>query len=559
MGFVLQRDLQDLTSNRFDVVVIGGGITGAFLALEIASLGLSVALIEKGDFGAATSSASSKLLHGGIRYLQQGLLHKVRESAFERVRFQNLAPHLCCYVPFIVPAYRGLRKSKALLRAGMYVYEAICLGQNRQLRDRSRYVPRSRSISRDEMRALLPNFPHDHVTGGIVLYESHMYSSERMTLAVLESAAGHGAVLANYVRAESLLNGGKRVFGVRAVNVMDGTHLEIRASLVVNASGPWIPHFNKAAMNRRLNRVVTTHFKGAHIVTRPLTAGHAIVLPTQRGNQGMIGRGGRHIFVIPWREHSLIGTTYGPFNGDLDDVRTSEDDIAALIEDVNGAFGAPILDRSDVLYAYAGLYPLVADVVNPLVYQGTGKYQIVDHSRADGVEGMVSVFGAKFTTARLLAERAMTVIACKLKRNLGKCQTRETALVAGAVGNLEDYRKAKKREYGHRLPEVIIDHLITNYGANLDRVVRLVNSDPALGRRVVPQQNVIVAEIRHAVEHEMAMHLEDFVFRRTGLGTLGNPGREVLVRCADMMGNLLGWDYKAREAEIERTLARFTV
>ena len=209
------RDTPSLASTEFDVLVVGGGITGAFVALDAAARGLTVGLVEKGDFGEATSAASSKLLHGGIRYLQQGQPRKVRESALERIRFQNLAPHLCRYVPFVVPAYRGWQKGRALLRCAMVAYNALCLGQNRHLRVPGRRVPRGRSISKQEIAQLLPGVLSEGITGGVLFYESHMHNSERMTLAVLETAASRGAALANYVQAQSLLSDGRRVSGVR--------------------------------------------------------------------------------------------------------------------------------------------------------------------------------------------------------------------------------------------------------------------------------------------------------------------------------------------------------
>ncbi len=555
----MERNISDLQSTKFDLAIIGGGITGAFLALDAALRGMSVALVEKGDFGAATSSASSKLLHGGIRYLQQGKFHKVRESAFERAYFQSLAPHLTRYVPFIIPTYKGILKGKALLTSGMMTYEALCLGQNGSIKATGKKVPGWRFVSSDEIRNFVPGLQADGITGGVLFHESHMYSSERMTLAVLDTAARHGAVLANQMRAESFLVEGKRISGIRARDLWGGTEIEVRASTVINAAGPWIPLLNSGAGQGHVTGVVTGFSKGAHIVTRSLTNGHALALPTRKKNQGAINRGGRHVFIIPWRDHSLIGTTYGPYKGNLDEVGPQESDVKDLVEDINSALGDEILKRGDVRYAFAGLYPLIEDHINPNIYQGTGKYQVVDHQQKDGLEGLVSVFGAKFITARRLAEKALDVIVRKSSNSYRKCQTRKISLAAGEISDPEAYRRDKTVQYASLVPAEVVGHLITNYGTGIDRLLAMVQKNPKLKECLSPQHGVLAAEVIHAVEFEMALHLEDVIFRRTGLGTLGNPGEVVLSRCADLMSDVLGWGQEAREIELRRTMERFLV
>ena len=544
------RGLSDLAAKSFDLAIIGGGITGACLAHDAALRGLSVALVEKGDFGAATSSASSKLLHGGIRYLQQGMLRKVRESAIERCIFQTLAPHLTRYIPFVIPTYKGLRKGKAPLRFALIIYNALCAGQNRYIRHRSKRVPRGHALSRQEVLDRVPALAASDVTGGIVLYESHMHNSERMTLAFLDSAFRHGATLANYVRVDSLLREGDDVIGVRATDTLTGNELHIRASIVVNAAGPWIPSINKQVCHRKRSEIVTGFSKGAHVVATAITRDCAIALQTQKRSQAVVDRGGRHVFIIPWRGHSLIGTTYSAYRGDLDDVRYAEDDIMELIGDVNSAFGKDLLDRANIVFAYAGIYPLVDDTLNFDIYQGTGRYQVVDHQQTDGVGGLMSVFGAKFTTARLLAEKALDMVTRKIGRSCKPCGTRHRPLVAGDIADLQTFRTEKIRQYASTVSASTVDHLIRNYGTGIEEVMSLAEANTSLAQPVTPGRQVIGAEIVHGVEHEMAVRLEDVVFRRTGLGTLGSPGERAISRCADIMGRILGWSSERRQTEI---------
>ena len=565
----MNRNLSELQSNIFDLVIIGGGITGACLAADAAMRGLSVALVEKGDFGAATSSASSKLLHGGIRYLQQLNFVKVYESAKERIYFQQLAPHLTYYVPFIIPTYTSFTKGKFVMRSAMKLFEIICTGQNNILSDASKRVPASHFLSRQDVKKVVPDLQSDNITGGVVFYESHMYSSERMTLGFIETAQQHGASAANYLEVESFLGADNGcVRGVRVKDLLNGESFDIHSALVVNAAGPWIPMLNNnigqsGGSAKKVEGVINAFSKGAHIITRQLTQGHAVALPTKKQNQAVINRGGRHVFIIPWRGYSLIGTTYRPYKGDLDDVHATENDINEMISDINSALvpdmGIEVLRRDDVLHAFAGIYPLIDDVINTNVYQGTGKYQIVDHSKTDKLDGLVSVFGAKFTTARLLAEKALDQITPRFDKKLGRCKTRSARLASGNIEDIQSFREEQKSRYGSMLAEPVINNLVTNYGANIHRVIELIEADKRLAEELVPDRQIVAAEIVYAARHEMACHLDDFVFRRTGLGTLGSPGEDVLRHCATLMAQELGWDQNRIDREVQQTLSGFPV
>ena len=553
----MKRDISAFGGNKFDIVIVGGGITGAFLALDASLRGFSTALVEKGDFGTATSSASSKLLHGGIRYLQEGRIFKVRESAMERAYFQKLAPHLTRWVPFVIPTYKGFRRGSLLLRAGMAAYEAACLGQNGLFQDPGKKVPRGKYLNKGQVAEVVPGMRLEGLTGGILFFESHMHNSERMVLAVLDTASRAGAKVGNYLRADSFMLEGERVVGIRVRDMVADADFEIRASVVVNAAGPWIPQLNATLAERRSTGIVKAFSKGIHLVTRPLTNGCAIALATRKQNQGMINRGGRHVFIIPWRGYSLVGTSYGPYEGDLDALQPLEEDVLELLADVNSALGSEVLRRGDVRSAFAGIYPLTDDHINPLVYQGTGDYQILDHAEKDGIEGLVSVFGAKYTTARLLAEKAINRIARKLLHRRTRCRTRHVPLVSGQITDLAAYRIAMIERFKGLAPAAAIEQLIFNHGAGAPAILELIRGNPALSEPLLPPYEVLAAEVVHAVLQEQAIRLEDVVFRRTGLGTLGHPGRPALCRCADLMGDVLGWDKSRKDEEIRKIEAGF--
>ena len=550
----------------FNLIIIGGGITGACMAADAAMRGLSVLLIEKRDFGSATSSASSKLLHGGIRYLQQLNILKVRESAQERIYFQQLAPHLTKYIPFIIPTYSSFSKSKFIMKAALKVYEFVCVGLNNILKDKAKRVPPSSFLSREELKKIVPELYAGDITGGVVFHESHMHSSERMTLGFIETAVHHGASAANYLEVLSFIGQEKgHVEGVIVKDLLKGKNFEIKSDIVVNATGPWIPVLNrKIESKQKIKGVVNAYSKGAHILTRQLSQ-YAVALPTKKQNQAVINRGGRHVFIIPWRGYSLIGTTYRPFEGDLDEVCATENDIDEMLGDINSALGssdvsgvdAEILQRKDVIYAYAGIYPLIDDVINTNVYQGTGKYQIIDHSSSDNIQGLFSVFGAKYTTARLLAEKALDQIVPTLNVSSGRCKTRNARLISGDIDDLISFQNDQFSQYGSILPESIIQNLITNYGVNIHHIIDLIKEDASLAEELVAGRLILAAEVVYSVRNEMACHLSDLVFRRTGLGTLGNPGEPILRHCAELMAGELGWNLARINEEVQITLNEF--
>ena len=555
----MRRDLGALEDRAFDLLIIGGGISGACLAHDAALRGLSVALVEQQDFGAATSAASSKILHGGIRYLQHGQLRKLRESALERCRFQAIAPHLTHYVPFLIPTYRGLQKGRAVLRAGVTLHALLCAGQDRAIHDAEKRVPPWRSHTRAETLRLAPVLDDQPaLTGSILVPESHMHSSERMTLAFVKTAAANGAVVANYVAVDALLMEGRAARGVRAhCRLASHAGLEIRARLVVNATGPWLPALNRHFALPRLHRDVTHFSKGVHLVTRAVTDDVALVLPTNRPQQTLFDRGGRHLFVIPWRGRSLIGTTNTPFGGTPDETRSTVEDVRDFLRDLAVTLPRANLTERDVLHAFAGLYPLTAHKIRPEMYQGTGEYQIVDHGRLGHIDGVISVLGAKYTTARRLAELSVNLVVAKLGLDPRPCQTARTPLMGGEIEDLRSFIEQAERRFADRVPPDVVRHLVQQYGREIDAVVGTTSGPPAAPARLAAGRTAIEAEVGFAVRDEMAVQLDDVIFRRTGLGTLGHPGRDCLNRCATLMGNALGWTAPYRAEQIARTAALF--
>ena len=549
-----------LSDTTFDVVIVGGGITGACCAHDAALRGLSVALVERDDFGGATSSASSKLIHGGVRYLQQAQPGKVRESARERAFFQRIAPHLTRWVPFLIPTQTGLLRGRWFLQCGMWAYAALTSRENRRITDPAKQVPGGTFYGRARFQRLVPPIgARNDVTGAHLFYESHLHSSERMTLAFLKSAVERGAVVANYATVDGVLGGADRVRGVRVTDRLTGDAFDVRAQVVVNAAGPWLSGLSERLGLGPLARPVTGFSQGAHIVTRQVVETYGLALRTSRRSSALIDRGGRHIFVIPWRRRSLIGTTDRPHEGSVDEVAPLEDDIRDLLSDVNTALPGADLSRADVSHAFAGLYPLTVHQLQPHVYQGSGEYRIIDHSRDGGVSGAISVLGAKYTTARRLAELATTQVCHQLGRRAAPCRTAQTPLVGGAIDDLESFTSEAVARHAPPLDRKTVQHLVRHYGTETDAVITCAAGVPEPLRRLTPERESIVAEVVFAVDQEMAVALADVVFRRTGLGTLGYPGDVCLQRCAAIMGKRLGWSDARMSEEVQRTRALFPV
>jgi glycerol-3-phosphate dehydrogenase len=306
----------------------------------------------------------------------------------------------------------------------------------------------------------------------------------------------------------------------------------------------------------QLHHQVTHFSRGSHIVTRQLEPTYALALPTGRLSSAVIDRGGRHVFVIPWRGHSLIGTSDAPFQNNPDTVAPTGEDVAALMSDINSVLPTARLAPADIKYAYAGLYPLTADAVRPDVYQGTGRYQVVDHAHHGGMDGLVSVLGAKFTTARRLAEVGADLIEAKLGRTRSTCQTAVTPLVGGDMPRLREFTDRVIRQYGAMLDAATLEHLIAGYGTEIDAVMAAAMATPDGPKRLTLERATIEAEISYAIEHEQAQRLTDVVFRRTGLGTLGAFGDAPLARCARLMANRLGWSDGRMAQEVADTSQR---
>ncbi len=545
----MRRNLNKLANTTYDLLIIGGGITGACAAWDASLRGLSVALVDKGDFGAATSAASGKVIHGGLRYMQYGAIHRIRESLHERMVFQRIAPYLVHSIPFLIPTYGHLLRGKEILTLGMTLYDLLGLDKNNS-KVSEKTIPRHHVLSQNEVLELFPDIDRVGITGGILYYDCQMHNPERLTLSFLLTANKAGADLVNYVKVKGFHKKDNRVTGVKAEDTLTGEEFDIQARVVLNASGPWM-HSLLGPLKRVEPRVNLRFSKGIHIITRSLTNNCALALATKHSHAGaMVNRGGRHFFIIPWRNHSLIGTTNVPFEGRPDDKMVTERDILGLLQDINAAYPAAALKRQDVAFFYGGLYP---DNIKRSVgdgYQGARKDQIVDHSTIEGIDGLISAFSVKYTTARKLAQRTINLVFRKLGHKPPECLTEKTPIHGGKIERFNDFLFAETERNAPELKKDITHNLIYNYGTAYTKVLDHADENSDWCETVHAKLPIIKAQVIHAVREEMAQKLTDVVFRRTGLGTVGDPGEAALQVCAFTMSDELGWDAQRIQMEL---------
>jgi glycerol-3-phosphate dehydrogenase len=530
-----------LRSDEFDVVVIGGGITGAGVALDAATRGYSVALVEKADYASGTSSRSSKLVHGGLRYLQQFDLGLVREALLERQLMVKLAPHLVRPLPLIIAAFDEARLDRKL-GIGLNMYDVLSMDRRRGRR-RARsddaaaadWSPeRHRTIPGEEVVEHLPALAGREPTSGYLFYDCQT-DDVRLVLTVLGEAIRFGAVCANRLETIELLEDDGRATGVRVRDAEGGEELDVRAANVVNATGVWADRIRPEELHDEAEVPTIRPSRGTHLLLHPDE------LPLRSGAIVPAG-GGRTIFALPWLGRTLIGTTDNDYEGDIDHVHPSDDDVEYLLDAVNEFFGSEIA-RGDLAGAYAG--------VRPLISSGDPKKSVDISRKAELYEtssGMITITGGKLTTWRRMAKVAVDRLVEREARD-APCRTHEIPLgepadpetLPAVEGVDDDSRAALAARYGHAA----------------DDVLALAAERPELAERILPGLPDLLAEAVFAARREQAIAVGDVLLRRTRLGLLAGrelaeAGCDAPARVAQALAGELGWDEDRAEREAER-------
>lgn len=521
-------DIARLRQDHLDVLVIGGGVTGAGVALDAATRGLSVGLVEQRDLAAGTSSRSSKLIHGGLRYLEQLNLSLVREALKERgLLLHDLAPHLVQPVSFLYPLQHRVWE-RAYVGAGIALYDT--LGGAKQL-------PRHRHLSRRGVAELAPALRADAMVGAILYYDAQV-DDARHTMEVARTAAAHGAAVTISTRVVGLLRDGEPVVGARVIDQEVGEEIEVRARRVVNATGVWADQIQSMAGRGRIHVRAS---KGIHLVV-PRDRIHCdsgIILRTQSSV----------LFVIPWGRHWLIGTTDTDWDLDLAHPAASATDIQYLLDQVNRVLATP-LSHEDVQGVQAGLRPLLAGES-----EATSTLSR-EHTVGQSVPGLITVAGGKYTTYRVMARDAVDAAAWNLPGRVPASVTHRTPLL-GAHGYHAMWNRRHRLAAGVGLPPARIEHLLHRYGSLTTEVLDLIADRPELGEPIDGADGYLRAEAVYAASHEGARHLDDLLTRRTRISIeTFDRGLAAARDVAPLMGEVLGWNEDALELEIEHYEAR---
>ena len=521
--------ISQLATEQFDILVIGGGVNGVGAALDAASRGLKVALIEAQDIAAGTSSRSSKLIHGGLRYLEQYDFKLVREALHEReLMVSTLCPHLVKPVGFLFPLTEKL-KERTYVGAGLALYDA--------LRGFQRSLPWHKHLSQRQINEIAPSLRHDLVTGAIKYFDAQV-DDARHTMAVARTAARHGAIIATKVSAESLIREGKRVVGVNALDLASGKKIAIKATATVMCAGVWSDQLHEQfELTPGYN---VTMSKGAHIVV----PGSAI-----KSDAGIIIKTPVSVlFLIPWGDKWIVGTTDTPYEGDRAEPFATQEDVQYILDQANRVL-KPKLRAKDIIGVYAGLRPLVANKKS-----ATTTKLSREHTVDRPAPGFVSIAGGKYTTYRVMAEDVIDRAVLELRRVTKDSVTEKLPLV-GADGYFALEQQKERIALENGLTVETVTHLLNRHGSLISEILMIIKEQPKLAKRLDSDLPYIQAEIIYAVSHEGAQSVDDVISRRTRLSfEATNHAVHLAEEVAALIAPVLGWSAKDRKASIAQYL-----
>ena len=524
--------LKSLAFENFDVLVIGGGVTGVGAALDAASRGLKVALVENQDFAAGTSSRSSKLIHGGLRYLEQYDFKLVREALREReLMVTTLAPHLVKPVGFLYPLHEKYRE-RTYVGAGLALYDI--------LRGFQRALPWHKHLSEKKLAAIAPSLRGDLINGAIKYFDAQV-DDARHTLAIARTAARHGAVMVTRVECEELVREGKRVVGAKVRDLVSGKKITVSAKVTVMCAGVWSDKLHENFGIKPGYKVAMS--KGAHIVLpkSAIKSDAGIILKTAESV----------LFIIPWVDKWIVGTTDTPYKADRTSPVATKEDVEYIVEQANRVL-QPKIKVSEIIGVYAGLRPLVANASN----SNTTKLSR-EHTVDRPVPGFVSIAGGKYTTYRIMGKDVIDLAVNDLRRIVAESVT-EKLPVIGSDGYFALEQQSAQLAEISGLSETTINHLLSRYGSLISEILELVSEDKTLAQHLSPDLPYIKAEVIYAVTHEGAQSVEDVLSRRTRIAFEASDGGDSLaLPVATLIAPILGWDMadkKKSAAEFSKSL-----
>jgi glycerol-3-phosphate dehydrogenase len=519
--------LQELTSSTVDLLVVGGGIVGCGIARDAALRGLRVALIEREDLGAGTTSRSTRLIHGGLRYLELLDFALVRQDMREREILLRIAPHLVRPLPFLVPMYGWPAWKRDRLRVGMVLYDLLSYDKT---------LPRHRFLTRDATLEAEPHLNARGLQGAAQYYDCQVQFPERLALANAIDAAEHGALIRTYTDVVRFLTEDDQVVGVEARDIATDRRVAIRATVTVNATGPWLDRSLASVVDERAPLLRTT--KGVHLVM-PKMANNAIL--------SIAATDGRVFFVVPWFGYSLVGTTDTDFEGDPSRAHADSPDVSYLLREAASIF--PEAQGAPVYYSMAGVRALVRKE-GVKTSEVSRRHSIRDHARAGGPDGLISVLGGKITAYRGIAEETVDLA----MERLGRHSARHTAfspLPGGDASHDDVLQTLRPRAQSMGLADEHVEHLIELYGSRARDVLVLAERRPQLATQLCEHGPTLRAQVCYAAQTEGAETLADVLLRRAPIGLASCLALDCVDVASDLVGQTLRWDEDRRRREAE--------
>ena len=527
---------EDIRDYPFDVIVVGAGINGSGIARDAAMRGLKVLLLDKGDISSGTTQWATRLIHGGLRYLQYYEFPLVRESLHDRERLFHIAPHLVKPLGFLVPIYDYMEHGKLMVQLGMFFYDGLSFDKS---------VGNHKMYNASQTLERYPSLTPDGLKGAAFYYDGQAEYAERIAVESAISARQHGAVVLNYARVDRLTTEDGRVTGVEFTDVLDGEKYSAQAPVTVNVAGPWVDEVLAGLEGHSEERMIGGT-KGSHLIVDPFPGAPPTALYVEaRGD-------GRPYFIVPWNGRYLIGTTDFRYDGDLDYVSAGDDEIDYLIEETNRVIPGADLSRDKVLFTYSG--------VRPLPYKPEGaegsvsrSHLVYDHAEKDPeIEGLISIIGGKLTTYPTLSRQTVNKVYDKLHMHAPKSRADRVPLPGGATDDFEAF--AAEFKVTSELADDLAERLLKIYGVRAPDVLAEAGEDPSLRLPLVSpfsvETGVIGAEILYAFRREMAQTLADALLRRTMVGMGPNVALDVDVAAAKIAVDHLGWDEERADREV---------
>ena len=518
--------ISTLQSEEFDILVIGGGVNGVGVALDAVTRGLKVALVESQDLAAGTSSRSSKLIHGGLRYLEQYDFKLVREALHEReLMVSTQCPHLVKPVSFLYPLTEKV-KERTYVGAGLALYDA--------LRGFKRALPSHKHLTGKTIASISPSLRQDIITGAIRYFDAQV-DDARHTMMIARTAARHGAVMATSVRVDDLLRNGKKVTGVTATDLTTGQTLTISAKATIMCAGVWSDELHQRFGLTPGYSVAMS--KGVHIVVpqSAIKSKDGIILKTAVSV----------LFLIPWEDKWIVGTTDTPYEGDRAKPIATQEDVQYILDQANRVL-EPQLKSEDIIGVFAGLRPLVANSAS----SATTKLSR-EHTVDRPAPGFVSLAGGKYTTYRVMAKDAVDLAVLDLRKIVSESVTEKLPLI-GADGYFALQQQVLKIADETNLSEATVIHLLNRYGSLISEIIEIISENPEMSERIIPDLPYIKAEILHAASHEGALSVEDVLLRRTRISfEASDSGLSAANEVAEIIGTVLNWSAADRRSSVQ--------